>query len=311
MAIRLAAVLLVGALACAAELPLVRVALRPASAVAAPQARLAEVADLSGDPAGVAELGEVPVLTLFGAGVFRLDERRVRAALGRRAAPWRLEVSGVGQVSVPSRRFAADELVVAARAAIEPAGDELEIGLVRPLADLVVPDLGGGVRLVADAVDRTLVSGEIPVRVRVLLGDAELGRALVPLAVGRFRTLAVAAAPIARGQLIAAADVRSERVRVSQRHLDSLGDPAQAIGRLATRDLREGDHLPRWSVATPPDVRAGSPVTLVWRGDGIELTASGESMTTARLGERIHVRRADGQVVKAQVIGEGVALLER
>lgn len=308
---RLAMLLLVGALAGAAEPPLVRVALRPVSAVAAPQARLLDVAELSGDPAGVAELGEVPVLTLFGAGVFRLDERRLRAALGRRVAAWRLEVSGVGQVSVPPRRIAADELMDVARAAIDPAGDELEIRLARPLAELVVPDLGAGVRLVADAVDRTLVSGEVPVRVRAMLGDAELGRALVPLAVGRFRTLAVAAAPIARGQLIAVSDVRSERVRVDQRHLDSLGDPALAIGRLATRDLREGDHLPRWSVAIPPDVRSGSPVTLVWRGDGIELTASGQSMTTARIGERIHVRRADGQLVKAQVIGEGVALLER
>lgn len=303
--------LLPAALALVAALPAaeVRVAIRPQALVAAPQARLADVAELSGDPQGVAALADLPVVGISGLAAVRIDERRVRAAVARHAREWELVVAGVGRVAAEPRRLSAEELVAAARAALPADGDRIEAMVARCPSELVVPDLGPGLELRGDLLDRGQAAGEVAIRVRAMRGDSEHGRALVVLSVRRWRRLVVAAAPIPRGQVVQAADVRQEEVAVERRHADALADPAVAVGQLTTRDLVEGEVLMRWNLAPRPAVAAGRPVILLWRRGGIELSVAGEAMASGRIGDRIHVRRPDGQTVQARILTEGVAAI--
>ena len=300
--------LLAAVLALAAALPgaEVRVAIRPAASVAAPQARLADVAELSGDPQGIAALADLPVVGLSGFGAVRIDERRIRAAIARHAGDWDLVVLGTGRVAAPPLRLPSSALADAARAAIPVDGDRLDIGVVRCPAELVVPDLGPGLELHGDLLDRGQTAGEVAVRVRALRGEQEQARTLVVLGVRRLRRLVVAAGPIARGQAIGDADVRLAEQAVDRRHAEAFADPALAVGQVATRDLAEGEVLMRWALAPRPAVVAGRPVTLLWRRAGIELSAAGEAMASARIGERIHVRRQDGQAMQGRVVADGL-----
>ena len=297
----------VAAAAAAAELT---ITIRPEAQVAATVATLADVAELAGDPAAVARLGALPVQDLFGSGRFLIDEGRIRAAIGMAAQGTILTISGRGTVGAPVRIFAVENLAEAARATLVAGGDDVEAGLLRTSGALVVNDLGVAAKLVAEPLDRTQVAGEMPFRVRAVLGDRELGRALITLSVRRYRIVPVAVVALKTGQRIGPTDVRAERRELIRTTQNAAATPEACLGLLPARDIAAGEVLIAALLAVPFAVEAGHPVTLVWRREGIELASSATSLASARLGDVIQVRRSgDQQLVRAQVVGDDMVLL--
>lgn len=286
----------------------VGVALRPQVSVAAERATLGEVADLSGDVALIAVLRDLSVVELPDLRTRRLDPDGIRQAIGMGLGR-SLRVSGVSEVSRRGQVIPDDDLIAAARALIAADGDDLTITTLRSAGAVTIPAGGADPRIVADALDSARI-GDIPFRVRVLRGEAEIARSLVTLRVVRHRTMLVAARSLKRGERIGAGDVRSERMQVVRSTLVSLASE-QVIGREARIDLAEGAPIIATSIIAPPDVRAGQSVVLVVVSERFHLTAKGEALNDGRIGEAISVRRtADGRTVRGLVIAEGQVRLD-
>ena len=286
--------------ACAGE-PL-RIVIAPRTTLAATAAVLSQLARLEGDPALVARLSHIPVITLSGLRPLRIEEPLIRAALARAGYEGQARISGAGELQSAALRIEATSLIAAASAALDPAGDEVAVSVRRPPDDLVVPDPGQVPTLIAESLDRNPAATQVPMRVRVMSGDHELARTLVLLEVRRWRRVVILTAPLARGAAVDAADLRQERIEVSRVHRDALTDPASLLGLQALRELPAGTVLTKAHLAVPPEVIPGRPVILVFRRDGLELSTGGESLGVARLGDQVQVRRShDGAVLKGRV----------
>ena len=277
--------------------------LRPVVAVAADRATLADIAELSGDERAQAELGGLLICEAVGPAPVMLDAQRVRQALGRRAPGWTLRIEGQCQLTRSMRVLAERELVEAAINCLRAGAGDVDVSLIRAQGDLTVPD-GDGLGLVADPLDRG-ASGEVAVRVRAMRAEREIGRALITLKVVRYRQSVVAGRPIKRGEVIAAGDLRRERMVVG-RGDEPFSDLQFAVGTEARVDLVAGAPIGVSQVVMRPAVRGGQALVLVYSGSGIHLTAAGEAMADGSIGEVIQVRR-DGRVLKAKVIGAGEA----
>ncbi len=285
--------LLVGALDAAEAL----VRLHPMVAIATDRATLADIAELTGDARAAAELGGLLVCEAVGPAPVVLDAQRVRQALGRRAPGWTLRIEGECHLTRSLRVITEQELVTAAIGCLRSSADQVDVTLVRAQGDLTVLD-GIGIGLVAEPLDRAAI-GDVAVRVRAMRDDREIGRVLITLKVVRYRQGVVTSRSIKRGEPIAAADVRSERLVVG-RGDEPFSDAASAVGAEARVDLADGAPVGASQVVKRPAVRGGQAVMLVYSGAGIQLSASGEAMADGGIGEVIQVRR-DGRVLKAKV----------
>jgi flagella basal body P-ring formation protein FlgA len=67
-------------------------------------------------------------------------------------------------------------------------------------------------------------------------------------------------------------------------------DARPGLGWVTRRVVRTGEPLRPPTVAPPPVVHSGSPVTVVWLVDGIRVTREGTALGTAHAGERVVVR---------------------
>jgi len=121
--------------------------------------------------------------------------------------------------------------------------------------------------------------------------------------------LLVAARPIARGAIIAAADVA-----LAPAHglvLDALHDPAQAIGRTAQRAIAPGVTLRGDALLTPPAVRRGDPVTLRIERPGFSVEAAGAAVADAVQGASVAVvNSSTGKRLRGTVRSDGIIFVE-
>ena len=116
--------------------------------------------------------------------------------------------------------------------------------------------------------------------------------------------VAVAAAPIAAGQLLELADLALERRDVSNIP-DSVANLEAVIGHASRRSLRAGEVLRSAQLALPALVKRGEAVRMVARHQQIEVSSAGEALDSGAQGALIRVRAAGGQVLRMRVNGAG------
>lgn len=117
--------------------------------------------------------------------------------------------------------------------------------------------------------------------------------------------VAVTAAPIAAGQLLADEDLVLERRDISS-VADSIGAVKAAAGQASKRSLRAGELLRQAQLAAPLLVKRGEPVAMVARHQGVEVTTSGEALDNGARGAVVRVRNlGNGRVVRMRVIAAG------
>jgi flagella basal body P-ring formation protein FlgA len=117
-----------------------------------------------------------------------------------------------------------------------------------------------------------------------------------------FDQVLVASRFLAKGTILSATDLKTER-----RELSALPDghetiPENLLGKQLRRALTAGAVVAPQAVKAIPLIRQGETVTLVIRQGGMEVSSSGVALSDAELGQRLRVRNeASKRVVEGTV----------
>lgn len=127
-------------------------------------------------------------------------------------------------------------------------------------------------------------------------------RIFVPAQVREIRPLVVAARPLSRGTLLTESHLEVSREDINQQHRGYLVDPAAAIGKVTRRQIGRGAILTPSDLETPQVLRRGDRVTLISGRPGFTVTARGEVLSAAGLGDRVRVRNLNSKRVVEGIV---------
>lgn len=114
--------------------------------------------------------------------------------------------------------------------------------------------------------------------------------------------VATLARPLARGEIVTASDVRTERKPRSQAQ-DAVA-PGDAAGMAAKRALREGQPLRSGDLMRPQHVDRGAFVTLIFTTSGVSLSLRAKALATGAQGDVVAVQNLQSKrVVNGVVTG--------
>ncbi|NHZ79464.1 flagellar basal body P-ring formation protein FlgA [Massilia sp. CCM 8695] len=159
----------------------------------------------------------------------------------------------------------------------------------------------------AKPVEIEAVDTRTPARMRfaVLCPDAGGWKYEYVLRASVSALVAVAAAPLAAGQLLTAQDVTLERRDVTTLS-DAISSAEAATGQATRRSLRAGEVLRQAQLSAPLLVKRGEPVVMLARFEAIEISTAGEALDAGALHALVRVRNlANGRVVRMRVIAPG------
>lgn len=95
--------------------------------------------------------------------------------------------------------------------------------------------------------------------------------------------------PIARGDMIGAADLRLVKMRQEEVRPSMIGDEGALIGMTAKQNLRQGAPIGVADIQKPLAVTRGAMVTMVLSQGGMLLTAQGRALDQGSLGEVVRL----------------------
>lgn len=119
----------------------------------------------------------------------------------------------------------------------------------------------------------------------------------VPVSVKIVTQVAVAARPLAAGQIISQADISLQSGDLSQMPSSVILDTAQIIGRTLVSSAPSGQPFRPDMLRTPQVIQQGQTVKLVAKGNGFQVSSEGKALANANLGQVISVRTQSGQVI--------------
>lgn len=119
----------------------------------------------------------------------------------------------------------------------------------------------------------------------------------LPVTVRIWGQTLVAAAPLAAGAVLGAADLREQEVELTREPPNLLRELAQLQGRALTRPLAMGQALRADMVRLPNAVQAGDSVRLRISGPGFAVMASGQALSAAADGQPLRVRSEMGKIM--------------
>jgi flagella basal body P-ring formation protein FlgA len=119
----------------------------------------------------------------------------------------------------------------------------------------------------------------------------------------------VTTAPVKRGQVLAAEDVRLERADMTQLPADVITDLQRAVGKSASVAFPAGFTLREDMLRAPFAVTAGQRVRILFQGEGFTVSSEGRALSSAGVGEPIQVRAASGKLLSGVVQESGVVLV--
>jgi len=127
-----------------------------------------------------------------------------------------------------------------------------------------------------------------------------------------FADVAVAARPLARGEILAATDVRLEERDITRLPSGFLTALDEVLGMKVRRPLSTGNVIARGAVEAPRLVRRGQIVTLVGGNGPVEIRATGKALGDGAAGDRVRVRNErSGRVVEGVVAENGTVRVNR
>ncbi|BCM25454.1 flagellar basal body P-ring formation chaperone FlgA [Methyloradius palustris] len=106
-----------------------------------------------------------------------------------------------------------------------------------------------------------------------------------------------AAAPLTQGRVVTSQDLMYQSGDLAQLPSGIFTDPEQVIGRTVSVSLQAGTVLRQEMLKMSPVVLQGQKVVLNSIGDGFQVSAEGQALTTAGEGQVVQVKVASGQVI--------------
>lgn len=107
----------------------------------------------------------------------------------------------------------------------------------------------------------------------------------------------VTARPLARGQVVGAADLARRSGDLAELPAGVITEPAQAVGRTTTVGLQSGQILRSDALRAQAVVQQGQNVKVVSRGQGFQVGTEGRALNNAADGQVVQVRTANGQTL--------------
>lgn len=152
-----------------------------------------------------------------------------------------------------------------------------------------------------------LSGGSADTWVLALPADGSDASRRVLVRAGVHRSVPVAAREIARGETLAADDIRwEERVEWGP----PGARPDDPVGMRAERRISTGETLAEPTVLPGPWVESRDPVEVLFQKGRVTIALRGTALADGRPGERVHVRLEDGRRVQGRAIGPGRVSLE-
>jgi flagella basal body P-ring formation protein FlgA len=122
-----------------------------------------------------------------------------------------------------------------------------------------------------------------------------------------WRLLPAAAKPLVKGAIITAGDVELKRMNGTSAGRDVIENIGDIVGHSLIRDVGEGEMFRQNNVIVPPVIKAGTRVTLLFRQEGIEATATGVAAESGIAGQDIKVRNdTSKKIVVGRVMETGL-----
>ena len=158
----------------------------------------------------------------------------------------------------------------------------------------------GRVNVSREAADR--------VRVRISVDGQVAASRSVPVRLARERRVVVAASDLSAGTRLQAEDLKQAYRPVAGSRWAHFQRPDEAAGSWVLRAVAAGEPLQRDHLRMQPDVRPGDPVTLVFEGEQLTISAPGKVRQTGAVGEVLAVEnRQSGKAVYARLVDGSTA----
>lgn len=120
----------------------------------------------------------------------------------------------------------------------------------------------------------------------------------------------VPAQTLQAGEKLQPGDLQARQADLLQLPPGTVTDPAQLLGRIATRRLPAGIPVRSNALRSPQSVLRGQTVRLEARGPGFVASSEGRAMQNGAPGTQIQVRAATGRIVSGTVVdGDTVTVL--
>ena len=182
--------------------------------------------------------------------------------------------------------------------------DVKQIVVDRPIR---VPTDSLGLEVVALEATRP---GHIGVDYKSVAGSDEVRFQLKAIA-DEWRLMPVASRPLIKGATVTANDVQLVKLNGTAVGRDSIENLGDIVGRNLTKDIGQGEMFKASVVVVPPVITAGSRVTIVYRQNRLEVTASGIALENGGMGQDIRVRNESSKkVIVGKVSDPGLVTVE-
>jgi len=224
-------------------------------------------------------------------------------------------------VRLDSIRYTVPRTITITRAFREVKVDELERALTAFLAkgdkqiEVKQIVIDKPVRLPTDSLGLEVVAlqttkpGHIGVDYKSIAGSDEVRFQMKAIA-DEWRMMPVAVRPMIRGSIVSAGDVQLTRMNGTSMSRDSLEQLVDIVGRSLTKDVGQGEMFKASSVVIPPVINAGSRVTIVFRQNRLEVTATGTALENGGLGQDIRIRNdSSKKIVMGRVVEPGLVMV--
>lgn len=223
-------------------------------------------------------------------------------------------------VRLDSLRYTVPRSISITRAFREVKMDELERALSEFIAkgdrqiDIKQILLDKPVRLPTDSLGLEVVAlqatkpGHIGVDYKSIAGSDEVRFQMKAIA-DEWRMMPVATRPLSKGSIVSGTDVHLARINGTSLGRDSVENLGDIVGRSLTKDIGQGEMFKAASVVVPPVINVGSRVTIVFRQNRLEVTASGIALENGGLGQDIRIRNESSKkVVMGKVVEPGLVM---
>lgn len=119
-----------------------------------------------------------------------------------------------------------------------------------------------------------------------------------------YKEVFVAKDTIKRDHMIQDSDLEKIRTNVGRLPKNYVTDKSLLVGKVAKRAIGPSEVMHDNAVATPPLVKSGDQLLIVYETPSLRLTAPGIAMRRGRLGERITVRNLNSKSIVQAIVKE-------